>query len=257
MKSTEITQAADRLWQAALTKTVCEPIRQLIDAQDLESAYAVQSLITARRVERGARQIGCKIGLTSFAVQKQLGVDQPDYGILFDDMQITDTISMDDLMQPKAEAEIAFVMNADLVGEITESTVAAAIDYACAAIEIVGSRIANWDIKIADTIADNASASHFILGNKHVALGDIDLVNCKMNMSCNGEVVSEGKGEACMGSPLVAATWLAQTMHALGNPLKKGDIVLSGALGPMHAVHKNDHFIAEIEGLGSVEFKTI
>jgi len=132
-----------------------------------------------------------------------------------------------------------------------------AIDYAAVSIEIVGSRIANWDIKITDTIADNASASHFILGESRVPLSQIDLEKCKMSLIRNGEVVSEGSGAACMDNPLNAALWLAQTMAEMGNPLKAGEVLLSGALGPMVPIEQGDKFEAVIEGLGSVELAIV
>lgn len=257
MNSDKIQEAADRLWSAASSKVACAPVRELIDAQDVDTAYKVQLINTERKAKAGAKQIGCKIGLTSFAVQEQLGVDQPDYGILFDDMQIEYEIEQNKLMQPKAEAEIAFILAKDLSDDPTEEEFINAIDHLCAAIEIVGSRVKDWNIRIADTIADNASASHFVLGCRKVQLAEVDLVNCKMTMSKNGEQVSSGKGEACMGSPLLASLWLAKTMGKMGKPLKKGDIILSGALGPMAEFKQGDKFEAEIDGLGTVAFKSI
>lgn len=257
MNSDKIKEAANRLWDASQSGDACAPVRELIDAQDVGSAYEVQWLNTQRRLDEGEKIIGSKIGLTSFAVQKQLGVDQPDYGILFDSMQIDHELDHSALMQPKAEAEIAFVLGKDLSVDPSEDELVDAIDHACAAIEIVGSRVKDWNIRIADTIADNASASHFVLGCRKVDLSEIDVVHCKMRMSKNGEEVSSGTGEACMGSPLTAALWLAKTMGAKGMPLKKGEIILSGALGPMAEFEKGDNFVAEIEGLGSVEFKSV
>ncbi|MBR9859339.1 2-keto-4-pentenoate hydratase [bacterium] len=253
---TDIQQAAERLWQASKSKQVCEPIRDLIGPQNIEDAYKTQAINTEKRIAEGAKKVGCKIGLTSFAVQKQLGVDQPDYGMLFQDMQINpgETIAWNDLIQGKAEAEIAFVMKSGIEGEINADSFKAAIDYASVSIEIVGSRVRDWDIKIADTIADNASASHFVLGNEKVDAANLDLVNCTMQLKVNGEIASEGKGEACMGSPLNAAVWLAKTMADLGAPLSKGDIILTGALGPMVALKPGDQVSAKIEGLGEVNF---
>ncbi|MEM9023507.1 MAG: fumarylacetoacetate hydrolase family protein [Bacteroidota bacterium] len=253
--SETIEQAALQLRTAAENHTPCPPVRELIGAEDLAVAYAVQSVNTALRTAGGARVVGKKIGLTSPAVQQQLGVDQPDYGVLFADMQVQDggTFRHALSMQPKAEAEIAFVLGKDLSGDnLTEADVVAAIDYAVATIEIAGSRVANWDIRITDTIADNASASHFVLGTQRVALADLDVVGCRMVMERNGAVVSEGSGAACMGSPLTATLWLAQTMADLGQPLKAGEVVLSGALGPMVAPEPGDAFTANIEGLGTV-----
>lgn len=246
---------AKQLRDAAVTKQVIPPLRTIIGTEDIRLAYEIQSINSNFRIKNGARVVGSKIGLTSPAVQKQLGVDQPDYGLLFDDMEIQNggTISCRDLMQPKAEAEIAFVLKKDLPSvSLSTVDILSAIDYALASIEIVGSRIENWDIKITDTIADNASASHFVLGHRPVSLDQLDLVNCKMETYKNDTLASEGKGAACLGSPINACIWLAKTMAAHGTPLKAGDIILSGALGPMVKVAPDDLIRASIEGLGEV-----
>jgi 2-keto-4-pentenoate hydratase len=258
MSTTKITDAADQLQKASLTGEYCKPIREYIGIEDLEAAYLIQDINTKNREESGARIVGSKIGLTSIEVQKQLGVNQPDFGVLFHDMEVGNGLEMDFnlLMQPKVEAEIAFVLKSDLDSpHLGTVDVLSAIDYALAAIEIVGSRIGNWDIKITDTIADNASASHFVLGHQPINLENLDLVNCTMEMSVNGDKVSEGKGADCMGSPINAVLWLAKTFAKLGRPLKAGDIILSGALGPMAVVNPGDEVITSISGLGSVSVK--
>ena len=135
---------------------------------------------------------------------------------------------------------------------LTSVDILSAIDYAVASIEIVGSRIADWDIKIVDTIADNASASHWVIGHKPVKLENLDLINCKMVMENNGKIVSEGLGKACLGSPINAMLWLAQKMQKIGKPMKAGDVILSGALGPMVSAKAGDNFKVIIEGLGEV-----
>ena len=257
MNSSKITEAANRLWVAQNSGEVCSPIRDLIGTTDLVSAYRIQEINTKRKIDRGETIVGRKVGLTSFAVQKQLGVDQPDFGSLTNATQCINggSLSVADLMQPKAEAELAFILKRDLVGEITLESVANAIDYACASIEIVGSRVANWDISITDTIADNASASHFVLGDAKVSVESINLVHCAMSMTRNGELVSEGNGEACMGNPLHAVVWLANTMISMKTPLRAGEIILSGALGLMVPVEQGDVFHADIEGVGAVDIK--
>jgi 2-keto-4-pentenoate hydratase len=166
-------------------------------------------------------------------------------------------LSYADLMQPKAEAEIAFKIGKDLDGDVTISDLIDAIEYASASIEIVGSRVENWDIRITDTIADNASASHFVLGDNQVSIDKLDLPNCSMSMTKNGEIASEGIGSACMDNPLNAALWLAQVMAKNGTPLQTGDILLSGALGPMVPIDKGDIFEANIQDLGSVTIQII
>lgn len=254
-KKDEIQKAADRIWNAQQEKLTCLPIRDLLGETDINSAYEAQRINTKRKLDRGEKIIGCKIGLTSFAVQKQLGVEQPDFGILTDKMHVEQaaSIQMSDLMQAKVEAEIAFILSKDITEPVDSiSALSDSIDYALAAIEIVGSRIESWNIRITDTIADNASASHFVLGEKRVKLSEVNLEACAMKMTRFGEVVSTGDGKACMGNPLNAALWLANTMIANDAPLKQGDIILSGALGPMVNVAVDDEFHAEIEGLGAV-----
>ncbi|MDB9701559.1 fumarylacetoacetate hydrolase family protein [Salibacteraceae bacterium] len=255
IKAEVITEVADRIWKASVEKNVCEPVRDVLGTEDIEAAYKAQQINTDRNTERGARIIGRKIGLTSFAVQKQLGVDQPDFGVLTDKMQVDEIapVPMSVLMQPKAEAEIAFYLSKDIENENVDITeLIASISYAAPAIEIVGSMVRDWDIRITDTIADNASASHFVIGENRVVIDGLDLEGCKMKMTRGGEVVSEGQGSACMDNPLNAVLWLAKTMIKYGSPLKAGDVLLSGALGPMVSVNPGDEFCAEIEGIGKV-----
>lgn len=256
MKTTP--EIATILQTADKTKTPCPPIRGFFEGKDLEKAYGVQEFIRKEKIGIGQKIVGKKIGLTSKKVQAQLGVDEPDFGVLLDKMQIQngENLPFSELMQPKAEAEIAFVLKKDLNQKShTIEEVKAAIDHAVIAIEIVGSRIENWDIQITDTIADNASASHFVLGEKRVSLENLDLVNCQMQMRDNGKIVSEGSGKACLGNPLNAVVWLADKMAEMKNPLQKGEIVLSGALGPMVDLNPGDKVEAEIEGLGNVGFE--
>ncbi|MBV5263008.1 2-keto-4-pentenoate hydratase [Pinisolibacter aquiterrae] len=250
-----IRRAADLLFEAATAGRPVAPIRDLLAAGDVEAAYAVQAINTRRALDAGRRLVGRKIGLTSLAVQKQLGVGQPDYGMLFADMARPEAldVSLADVMQPKVEAEIAFVLGCDLDGEqLTVADLFRAIAYAVPAIEIVGSRVANWDIRITDTIADNASSGLYVLGSRPVRLGDFDPRLCGMVMEKAGEPISVGAGAACMGSPLNATLWLAQVMAKAGFPMRAGDTILSGALGPMVAVAPGDVFDVRIEGLGSV-----
>jgi 2-keto-4-pentenoate hydratase len=257
--SAPIEDAAARLRAAWQKHKPCKPVRDLIGAQNLAAAYAVQEESTQGRLAAGARLVGRKIGLTSIAVQKQLGVDQPDYGMLFADMEIQDgaCVPAGRLLQPRAEAEVGFVLGRDLDREaLTSADVLRAVDYAVCAIEIVDSRIENWDIRIADTVADNASSGLYVLGGRPARISDMDLGLCGMVARKNGEIVSLGVGAACLGHPLRAALWLAETMMKLGRPLKAGDIVLSGALGPMVSVAGGDTFSIQIQGLGgaSVSF---
>ncbi|WP_114811161.1 2-keto-4-pentenoate hydratase [Paraburkholderia kururiensis] len=246
---------AARLREAARAREVVDPVRGEIALDDMASAYAVQQANVDARVAAGERIVGRKIGLTSLAVQKQLGVDQPDFGTLFASMAYGDSQPMPlaSLIQPKVEAEIALVLERDLTaGKHTFADVIDATAYALAAIEVVDSRIRNWDIRFVDTVADNASSALFVLGSRPVALADIDLVAAGMTLEREGEVLSRGNGGACLGNPLNAAVWLADRMAQLGTPLRAGDVVLTGALGPMVAVTQPGTYTAHIEGLGSV-----
>jgi len=221
----------------------------------LDKAYAVAALNTAARIEAGARVIGKKVGLTSKAVQQQLGVDQPDFGVLFDDMEFLDgdAVPMARLIQPKAEAEIAFVVGRDLTTpQPSYSEFLAVLAYALPAIEIVDSAIADWKLTLVDTVADNASCGLFVLGSQPVAIGDFSLAEIGLQMDINGRTVSVGSGAACLGHPLRAAYWLAKVMGQRGEGLKAGEVILSGALGPMAAVQAGDQIHARIGALGGV-----
>ncbi|MEU2258639.1 fumarylacetoacetate hydrolase family protein [Nocardia xishanensis] len=247
--------AASLLSAAARSGTPCAPVRDLIGADDVAAAYAVQERLTAERLAAGATIVGRKIGLTSPAVQRQLGVDQPDFGVLFDDMRCEQDIPvpLSRLLQPKVEAEIAFVLAEDLVdGPLDEEQVRGAVDYAVAALEIVDSRIAGWDITFGDTVADNASSGLFVLGTQRRALDEFETVSARMWMSIDGECVSTGTGAACLGDPVLALAWLARTTREFGQPLRAGQIVLSGALGPMAAIEAPGTVTADITDLGSV-----
>lgn len=250
-----ITQAASRLEEAASTRQACKPVRDLIGETDIAAAYAIQQRLTDNRLAAGATIVGRKIGLTSPAVQQQLGVDQPDFGVLFADMDVTDLaeVPSDRLLQPKAEAEIAFVLAEDLAdGELDIDQCRAAVAYAVAAFEIVDSRVADWNIKITDTVADNASSGLYVLGDTQVSLADFEPRAATMRMYADDEVVSEGTGTACLGDPLNALSWLARTARDYGAPLRAGQVVLSGALGPMVPAPPGTRIRAEISGLGTV-----
>jgi 2-keto-4-pentenoate hydratase len=231
------------------------PLRERLAATDVDAAYAIQESNTRQWLAEGRRLVGRKIGLTSLAVQAQLGVDQPDFGMLFADMAVGDgePVALGRLIQPKVEAEIALVIGRDLTHERhTYADLIGATEYALPAIEIVDSRIENWNIKFVDTVADNASSGLFVLGGRPLKLGDFDIANCAMEMKRGDEVVSRGNGRACLGSPLNAAVWLADVMVRCGRPLLAGDIVLTGALGPMVAIKPGERYDVSIEGLGQV-----
>jgi 2-keto-4-pentenoate hydratase len=233
------------------------PLRDGLAADDLDGAYAVQQINTKLWLTEGRRIAGRKIGLTAKAVQAQLGVNQPDFGILFADREVANggTLPASSLLQGKVEAEIALV----LAGEIDNPTatpddVRRACAYASPALEIVDSRIADWRISFADTVADNASSAYYVLGDAQMPLPGLDLYSCGMVMEIGGEAVSVGAGAACLGHPLNAAAWLARTLASRGEKLRAGDVILTGALGPMVTLAAGTHVRAVIGGLGDVSF---
>jgi 2-keto-4-pentenoate hydratase len=253
-----IGEAAERLLTAASTGIPCPPVRDLIGPDDVLAAYAVQRIVNGARLGVGASVVGRKIGLTSEVVQLQLGVDRPDFGVLFDDMGYASgsIVPFARLLQPKVEAEIAFVLGADLAdGDLGAEQVRDAVDHVVAAVEIVDSRVAGWDISFADTVADNASSGGFVLGTTRRPLSEVDTVAATMRLSVDGSEVSTGVGSACLGDPVNALAWLAATARDLGDPLRAGQLVLAGALGPMAVVRAGSSVLADIDGLGEVVFR--
>ena len=278
-------KALEMLVAARATGQPCPPVRGLLPDGDVDAAYAVQSSWVADQIAAGARVVGRKIGLTNPVVQAQFGVDRPDFGVLFESMACAPGTPIDGArtLQPKIEAEIAFVLAEDLTGAIIgPAEVAAATAYVVAALEIVDSRIAGWDIGIVDTIADNGSSGLFVLGDRRQELGRLDLAECAMTLrrvasggiggiggigtadgsdgtdgsdqagGPGGEVVSTGTGASILGDPLAAVAWLATAVRDHGRPLRAGEVVLSGSLGPMVPVAPGDAFHADISGVGHV-----
>lgn len=247
-------ELAEALRDAYAGKPIA-PLRDRLPPNDVDAAYAVQDANTTFWEKEGRRVVGCKIGLTSPAVQKQLGVDRPDFGVLFADMAVgeSEPITASRVLQPKIEAEIAFILERDIdLEHPTAADIISAVAYVAPALEIVGSRIAGWDIKITDTVADNASSGLFVIGGPVRRLDGIDLRAAAMTMTRAGETVSKGNGAACLGNPLNAAVWLAGEVARRGRPLRAGNVILTGALGPMVPVNPGDTFEASVSGLGSV-----
>lgn len=250
-----IEELAARLRDAEASGNPCAPLRDAMVEGDLETAYAVQNVNTRHWIKEGRRLSGRKVGLTAKTVQQQLGVDQPDFGILYADLCVGDgeEVAMSRVMQPKVEAEVALVLEQDLKMEKpTVADIVSATAYALPAIEIVCSRIANWDIRIQDTISDNASLGLYVLGGPKRKLDDLDLRMCGMVMECEGDQISVGAGLACLGNPLNAAAWLADKMVEIGMPLTAGDTIMTGSLGAMAPVVPGSVVEARINGLGTV-----
>jgi 2-keto-4-pentenoate hydratase len=248
--------ALGRLAAARAAGRPCPPVRTLLPDGDISAAYAIQAAWVAGQVAAGSSVVGRKIGLTNPAVQAQLGVDQPDFGTLLSTMACPpgEPIDIGRLLQPKIEAEVAFVLARDLDGpDIGPDDVIAATGSVSAALEIVDSRIDNWDISIVDTVADNASSGLFTLGPERRPPGLLDLAACPMRLWRGAQEVSSGSGAACLGHPAIAVAWLASAARSYGRPIRAGEIVLSGALGPMVPVRAGDRFTADIGGLGQVE----
>lgn len=257
-----VSAAVDRLARAQATREPCAAVRDLIGTDDLAAAYAVQQGLVQARIAGGVHVVGRKIGATSKAVQDQLGVDQPDFGYLLSDMDVSDgvggdPISMRTLVQPRVEGEVAFVLARDLDGEITPATVRAAVEVALPALEIVDSRISDWDITFTDTVADNASSGLFVVGRDGRTLDELEPRDVTMSLTINGEERSAGNGAACLGDPLEALRWLAVQAQAFGDPLRAGHLILSGALGPFVPFAPGDRVVATISGFAplAVSFK--
>jgi 2-keto-4-pentenoate hydratase len=252
--STEI--LAERL-RAAYTNGPITPMRDLLDTKDAASAFAVQLFNVNLWKQQGRRMTGRKIGLTSPAVQAQFGVDQPDYGVLFKDTEIEDGGNLDPrrVLQPRAEAEVAITLRRDIDNpDAGVQEVIAAIDCVLPSIEIVDSRIADWKISFADTVADNASSGFYVLGTVPRAITGLDLWTCGMVLEISGKVASVGAGAACLGHPLRAAAWLARTLSRLGEPLRAGEVILTGALGATVPLQPGSVISTTIGGIGSCRF---
>ena len=255
-----IDRHAAELHRALRQAEVLEPLTDLVSDISIEDAYQISKGLLALRQQEGERVVGKKIGVTSAAVQNMLGVRQPDFGYLTDAMEVQTggVIPIQgQLIQPRAEAEVAFVLKADLKGPgVTAAEVMQATDFVMPCLEIVDSRIRDWRIKIQDTVADNASCGRFVLGHQAVSPRDVDLATCGVVMELNGAVVSTGAGAAALGSsPVACMVWLANQLGALGVSLLKGEVVLSGSLVPLQPVQPGDEVRAAVGGIGQVSVR--
>lgn len=256
MNQSELSTIAASLFQARTSASPVDALTAQYPAISIADAYSVSEINLKRRCEQGGVTLmGKKIGLTSRAVQKQLGVEEPDYGYLTSDMNLPEgeSLSRSSLILPRVEGEVAFVLKKELRGPgVTMEQVIAATDYILPSIEIIDSRVRDWKIKIQDTIADNASSSHFVLGRKRISLSGVDLPHEVMSLRVNGIERSTGSGAACLDHPCLAVAWLANAMGKYGVSLKAGEVILSGAFGPVVPVNAGDKVEVEISKLGKV-----
>ena len=254
MDKAKIERYGDELYQALLDRKPVDPLTDRESDITIEDAYAIQLRMLKRRVDAGETIIGKKIGLTSKAVQDMLKVNQPDFGQITSGMAFNEgeVVRMDQLIAPKAEAEVAFVLKADLIGPgVTAADVLRATDFVMPCFEIVDSRVKDWKIKIQDTVADNASCGVLTLGGVRKSPRNLDLALCGMVLEKNGDIVSTSAGAAVQGSPVNAVAWLANTLGRLGIPLKAGEIILSGSQSPLVPVAAGDSLVCTVGGLGA------
>ena len=261
MDQTQINQLGDELYQAMLKREAVSPLTSRGFDISIDDAYHISLRMLQNRLDAGERVIGKKIGVTSKAVQNMLNVHQPDFGYLTDKMAYSQGQEMpisEQLIQPKAEGEIAFILKKDLMGPgITNADVLAATDCVLPCFEIVDSRIEDWKIKIQDTVADNASCGLFVLGDRAVNPRKVDLSTCGMVVEKNGSIISTGAGAAALGSPVNCVTWLANTLGQFGIPLKAGEVILSGSLVPLEPVQAGDFMSVSIGGIGGASVRFV
>ena len=258
MEPQQIDALGQELYRALRENRTIAPLTERFATITLEDAYAIQTRMNEHRYQDGETVVGKKIGVTSKAVQNRLGVAQPDFGILTSAMVKADgeTVNLDELIQPLAEGEIAFILKRDLMGPgVTNADVLRATEAVMPCFEIVDSRIHNWAIKIQDTIADNASCGLFVLGGNWISPRNFDLGTCGMVLYNNGELVGTGAGAASMDSPVNAVVWLANMLGSLGIPLKAGEVILSGSLAQMIPISRGDFMEIIIGGMGSASIR--
>ena len=246
--------AAD-LAQAERSREPIAPLTSAYPDIDVVDAYEIQLINIRQRVAEGARVLGHKVGLSSLAMQQMMGVDEPDYGHLLDEMQVfEDTpVKAGRYLYPRVEVEVGFILAADLPGAgCSEDDVLAATEALAPSIELIDTRITDWKIALCDTIADNASSAGFVLGEARVSPRDLDVKAIDAVLTRNGEVVAEGRSDAVLGNPVTAVAWLSRKVESFGVRLRKGDIVLPGSCTRAIDARAGDNFVAEFAGLGSV-----
>lgn len=246
---------ANALMDAEVQRSPIAPLRETWPDIDVVDAYEIQLTNIRRRLEAGATVRGHKVGLSSKAMQQMMSVEEPDYGHLLSDMEVHehDPVPVGRFCCPRVEVEVAFVLGEALPGAgCTEEDVLRATEYVAPSIELIDSRIADWNITIADTIADNASSAGFVLGPQRVDPRDVDLKSIEAVLVRNGEKVAEGRSDAVLGNPVTAVAWLADKVAGFGVTLEAGHVILPGSVHRAIDVRPGDAFVAEFEGFGSV-----
>lgn len=246
---------SDALFEASLSKNPIEPIRDQLSEMTVDDAYTIQSLQLERHLQNGRKLQGHKIGLTSFAMQEQLGVDSPDFGFFLDNMLYEEgqDIPANMFISPKVEPELAFKLSKDISGEVSLEEVLEAVEEVYPAIEIIDSRIKDWDIKLVDTIADNASCGAIVIADKPLEISLDNLVELPCTLMVNGEVQAQGSGLDVMGNPVAPLAWLAKTLHHQGVTLKKGQFVLTGSFTKALPVVAGETITADYGDAGKLE----
>lgn len=254
MEKSIIHECGDEIYRCMRERQTMSPLTERFPDITIEDAYQISLRVLENRLKRGEKIVGKKIGLTSNAVQTMLGVNQPDFGFLTDAMVYSQGEAMpisEQLIQPRAEGEIAFILKKDLIGPgVTNADVLAATECVMPCFEVVDSRVENWNIKIQDTVADNASCGLLILGDTAVSPREVDLTTCGMVVEKNGQIISTGAGAAALGSPVSCVAWLANTLGQFGISLKAGELILSGALVPLESVQAGDFMQVSVGGIG-------
>ena len=256
MLSTQIRgELADHLDSAERDRAPISPLIATYPDIDVVDAYEIQLINIRQRVAEGARVVGHKVGLSSAAMQQMMGVDEPDYGHLLDDMQVFEDVPVaaGRYLYPRVEVEVGFILAKDLPGAgCTEDDVLAATEALVPSIELIDTRITDWQIKLCDTIADNASSAGFVLGTGRVGPNDVDVRAINATLTRNGEVVAKGCSDAVLGNPVTAVAWLARKVESFGVRLRAGDVVLPGSCTRAIDARPGDEFVAEFDHLGPV-----
>lgn len=256
----EIVELAESLATASKTSEAIGPLTEKKPDLTIDEAYAVQLYNIDKQLEEGSKIVGKKIGLTSKAMQASLGVDEPDYGHLLDNMVISPdnpVVYSDQVMQPRAEGELAFILKKDLVGpNVTVEDVLDATESIVASIEVVDSRVKDWKIQLRDTVADNASSAMYVLGENFLKPDEVDRIGVEMQLYKNGELINEGTGAAVLGDPAYCVAWLANKLHNYDIQLKAGEVILAGALSTAIDAKPGDEFVCKFtEGFGDVTLR--